>query len=108
MRFHWHQTGSFDCLSCMALYLITGGSGFIGSHIVEGLVRAGHRVRVLDDFSTGRRENLAGVADRVELIEGSASEEKVVAEAVKGVDGIFHLAAMPSVPRSIKEPLANQ
>jgi UDP-glucose 4-epimerase len=90
----------------MAAYLVTGGAGFIGSHLVEGLFRAGHTVRVLDNLSTGRRENLAGVAERVELIEGSITDPRAVAAAVDGVRAVFHLAALPSVQRSVEDPLS--
>jgi UDP-glucose 4-epimerase len=90
----------------MKSYLVTGGGGFIGSHLVDALLAAGHRVRVLDNFSTGRRENLAAVRDRVELLEGSITEPEVVAAAVEGVDCVFHLAALPSVQRSVENPIA--
>jgi UDP-glucose 4-epimerase len=85
------------------LYLVTGGAGFIGSNIVEGLVRQGDRVRVLDDFSTGRRENLAPFAG-VEVVEGDLRDAKTVARAVSGVEGVFHQAALRSVPRSVDDP----
>ena len=85
--------------------LVTGGSGFIGSHICEALLSAGAQVRVLDNFSTGFRRNLEPMAgDRLEVIEGDASDGATVAAAVDGVDFIFHQAAMASVPRSIREP----
>lgn len=86
-----------------ARYLVTGGGGFIGSNIAETLVRAGERVRVLDDFSTGHRKNLEGLD--VELIEGSVADPEAVARAVQGVEVVFHEAALPSVPRSVAEPL---
>ena len=89
----------------MPTFLVTGGAGFVGSHIAEALVRRGDRVRVLDNLSTGRKENLAGVADRVEFIEGEAANPDQVAAAVKGVDCIFHQAALASVPRSVESPL---
>ena len=91
----------------MATYLVTGGGGFIGSNIVHTLVRRGERVRVLDDFSTGKRENLADVADRVTLIEASVSDDAAVRDAVGGVDFVFHEAALASVPRSIAEPASS-
>ena len=86
--------------------LVTGGSGFIGSHIVDGLLAVGARVRVLDNYSTGFETNLAHLSnhDDVEVITGDASNSADVADAVKGVDCIFHQAAMASVPRSIREP----
>lgn len=89
------------------LTLVTGGAGFIGSSIVRALVARGARVRVLDDFSSGRRENLAQVAERIELVEGSLLDAAALARATAGVTTIFHEAAIPSVPRSIEEPLAN-
>jgi UDP-glucose 4-epimerase len=81
----------------MAMYLVTGGAGFIGSHLVEGLLKAGHRVRVLDDLSSGRRAN---VPSGVPLIEADASDQPRVLEAMKGCDGVFHLAAVASVQKS--------
>ena len=85
--------------------LVTGGAGFIGSHIATGLVERGDSVRVLDNFDTGKRENLAHLGDQVQLIEGSVVDPKIVAEAVKGVDVVFHQAALASVPRSVNAPL---
>lgn len=81
----------------MATYLVTGGLGFIGSHLVDALLGAGHRVRVLDDMSTGHRANVAGP---IELIEGSITDAPLVAQAMADVDGCFHLAAIASVARS--------
>jgi UDP-glucose 4-epimerase len=72
---------------------------------VEGLVRQGDRVRVLDDFSTGKRANLAGVADKIEVIQGSIVDQHTVADAMKGVERVYHLAALPSVQRSVEDPL---
>lgn len=86
------------------MYLVTGGAGFIGSNIVRRLVADGEKVRVLDDFSTGKRENLAGV-DGVEVVEGSLTDSAAVREALIGVDYVLHQGAIPSVPRSIAEPL---
>ena len=91
----------------MAFYLITGGAGFIGSHIVEELVRRRERVRVLDNFSTGRRENLAPFLEHVELVEGDLRDLSTVRRVAEGVDYILHQAALPSVPRSIADPLAS-
>jgi nucleoside-diphosphate-sugar epimerase len=84
--------------------LVVGGAGFIGSHIVEGLLAAGERVRILDNISTGKLENLAPFADDIELIEGDIRDADVVKRAVSGVEVVFHEAAVPSVPRSIAEP----
>jgi UDP-glucose 4-epimerase len=91
----------------MAVYLVTGGAGFIGSNIVEELVRRGERVRVLDDFSTGCRENLAPFLERIELIEGDIQDPATVRRAVEGVDYVLHQAALPSVQRSVDDPLAS-
>ena len=85
--------------------LVTGGAGFIGSHLTEGLLKAGNQVVVLDDLSTGRESNLAAVRSQVNLIQDSITDPKAVAEAVKGVDVIFHLAALPSVQRSVEAPV---
>ncbi len=84
--------------------LVTGGAGFIGSHLVDRLLDAGYAVRVLDDFSTGKRENLAGRLSRIELIEGDVRERGLVARAVDGCWGVAHLAAIASVSRSFEAP----
>jgi UDP-glucose 4-epimerase len=89
----------------MLLYLVTGGAGFIGSHIVDALLEGGHQVRVLDNLSTGNLKNLSHVADRIEFIEGDVREAQAVAKAVRKVDCVFHQAALPSVPRSVENPL---
>ena len=86
-------------------YLITGGAGFIGSHIAEQLVRDGHYVRVLDDLSSGHQANLASMRDSVEFIEGDIRNTQVVNEAVKGAYVVFHEAALGSVPRSVSDPV---
>jgi nucleoside-diphosphate-sugar epimerase len=88
----------------MATYLVTGGAGFIGSHLVEELVRRGERVRVVDSLVTGYRENLASVADRVEFIEADLAEPDAARRAVAGMEYVLHQAAIPSVPRSVAEP----
>ena len=87
--------------------LVTGGGGFIGSHLVRRLLRDGARVRVLDNFATGRRSNLAEVLDEVELIEGDLQSYERVHNAVRGCEVAFHLGALPSVPRSIQDPLTS-
>jgi nucleoside-diphosphate-sugar epimerase len=87
------------------VYLVTGGAGFIGSNIVEELVRRGERTRILDNFSTGKRENLDPFLEDVELIEGDLCHLDTVRHAVEGVDYILHQGAVPSVPKSIDNPL---
>lgn len=89
----------------MRTFLVTGGAGFIGSHIVEALIRRGDRVRVLDNLCTGHRENLASFGADVEFIEGDVTDPTVTAQAVKGVDCVFHEAALASVPRSVERPM---
>jgi UDP-glucose 4-epimerase len=84
--------------------LVTGGAGFIGSHLVEALVRKGHAVRVLDDFSSGHLANLRAVRKDVEVLRGDCADLSAAHRAVKGVEVVFHEAAMPSVARSVKEP----
>lgn len=86
-------------------FLVTGGAGFIGSNIVEELLKRGFSVRALDNFSTGKRENLRPFEKDVELIEGDIRSYHTVNQAVKGIDIILHQAALPSVPRSINDPL---
>jgi UDP-glucose 4-epimerase len=88
----------------MDTFLVTGGAGFIGSNLVKALLSQGEKVRVLDNFSTGKKENLKGVLDRIELIEGDIRDVEAVNRAVQGVDYILHQAALPSVPRSIADP----
>ncbi|MBI4323041.1 MAG: SDR family oxidoreductase [Candidatus Omnitrophica bacterium] len=84
--------------------LVTGGAGFIGSHIVERLVREGHAVRVLDDLSTGRLDNLAKVRSQIELLEGDIRDRKLLRQAVKGREYVIHEAAWRSVPKSMTDP----
>jgi nucleoside-diphosphate-sugar epimerase len=88
----------------MSLCLVTGGAGFIGSHIVRRLLEKGRRVRVLDDLSTGQQANLTEVADRIEFVEGDICDVPTVERCTQGVEVVFHLAARGSVPRSVAEP----
>lgn len=94
-----------DLIDPKSTYLVTGGAGFIGSNIVHELVSAGARVRVLDDFSTGHRENLAELED-VDVVEGSIANLATCHEAMEDIDFVLHQAALPSVPRSVQDPLA--
>ncbi|MDQ7824293.1 MAG: SDR family oxidoreductase [Candidatus Eremiobacteraeota bacterium] len=89
----------------MALYLVTGGAGFIGSNIVEHLVSAGEKVRVLDNFSNGREENLAHLRGKIELTRGDIRDRAAVSKVLEGADFVLHQAALGSVPRSIADPL---
>jgi UDP-glucose 4-epimerase len=85
-------------------YLVTGGAGFIGSHIAHTLLEQGAEVRVLDNFSTGKRENLQDIQEQIEILEGDLRDEAMASQAVRGVDTIFHEAAFVSVPQSMDEP----
>jgi UDP-glucose 4-epimerase len=87
--------------------LVTGGAGFIGSHLVERLLHRGYRVRILDNFSTGHRENIAPWLEDVEVVEGDIQSYERVHTAVQGCEVVFHEAALPSVPRSIQDPLTS-
>lgn len=89
----------------MANFLVTGGAGFIGSHIATALTDRGDRVCVLDNLSTGKRENLQHLGDRVELIEGCLLDRQIVEQALEGVEVVYHQAALASVPRSVAKPL---
>jgi UDP-N-acetylglucosamine/UDP-N-acetyl-alpha-D-glucosaminouronate 4-epimerase len=84
--------------------LVTGGAGFIGSHLVERLVALGHRVRVVDNLSTGKPENLAAVLSDIEFVRGDLRDEEVCRRAVRGAELVFHVAALPSIPRSLADP----
>ncbi len=88
----------------MANYLVTGGAGFIGSNLVRALRDAGHAVRVLDNFATGKRENLSDINDRVDLIEGDIREPASCQSACADMEVVLHQAALGSVPRSVKDP----
>lgn len=93
--------------SAGARVLVTGGAGFIGSHLTERLLAEGYEVRVLDNFATGQRENLAGLVDQLELVEGDIRSYDRVHDAIRGCELVFHEAALPSVPRSIQDPLTS-
>jgi UDP-glucose 4-epimerase len=84
--------------------LVTGGAGFIGSHLAEALVARGHRVRILDDFSSGARFNLRAVKDDVEIVRGDCADPRAARGAVKGIEVVYHQAAIPSVARSVDDP----
>ena len=90
----------------MSSYLVTGGAGFIGSHLVEELARRGQTVRVADNLSTGKRRNLDHIRG-VELLEGDLADMPFAARAVQGMDYVLHQAAIPSVPRSVKDPISS-
>jgi nucleoside-diphosphate-sugar epimerase len=89
----------------MAVYVVTGGGGFIGSHIVEELIRRGQTVKVIDNFSTGKRENVEPFKTRAEVIEADIADANNLREVLKGVDYVIHQAAIPSVPKSMLEPV---
>jgi len=88
-------------------FLVTGGAGFIGSNIAAALIANGDKVRVLDNFSSGRHENIADLTGKIELIEGDIRDYWTVVKAVEGIDYILHQAALPSVPRSVANPLTS-
>jgi nucleoside-diphosphate-sugar epimerase len=88
-------------------YVVTGGAGFIGSHLVEHLVGAGHHVTVLDDFSSGKRDNIAPWISKITVVEGSITDPAVCARAIAGADYVLHEAAVPSVPRSVADPVTS-
>ena len=90
----------------MANYLVTGGAGFIGSNLVRALLDAGHTVRVLDNFDTGKRENLAEINQRIELIEGDIRDPATCQTACDDIEVVLHHAALASVPSSVKDPIA--
>ncbi len=92
-------------MSLSGNYLVTGGAGFIGSHIAAALAGAGARVRVLDDLSTGHAENLEEIGGAVDFIRGSLTDAGALERALEGVEVVFHEAAIPSVPRSVERPL---
>lgn len=89
----------------MAHYLVTGGCGFIGSHLVKALVKRGERVRVFDNCTTGKAENIADVADKIEFCSADLQDIDAVSQAVEGIDYVFHQGALPSVARSVADPI---
>ena len=89
----------------MSKYLVTGGAGFIGSNLVEELLKRGHKVRVIDNFITGKRENIEPFLDKIEFLEEDIRDYETCRRAVQGVDFVLHQAALPSVPRSIEDPI---
>ncbi len=93
----------------MGVFMVTGGAGFIGSHIVDRLVGEGHRVRVVDNFSTGRRENLSHLEGHplLQVAEGDICDWEFLAQAMEGVEYVLHQAAIPSVPRSVADPVSS-
>ena len=91
----------------MTTCLVSGGAGFIGSNIVHHLVKHGDTVRVLDNFSTGRRENLADVLENIKLVEGDLCDLNICRRAVEGVEYVLHQGAIPSVQRSVDNPLTS-
>lgn len=94
-------------MGTQTLYLVTGGAGFIGSHIAEALVKRGDRVRVLDNLMTGKRENMAHLTGKLEFIEADIRDAAATRQVMEGVSIVFHEAAVPSVPRSVAEPQLN-
>lgn len=91
----------------MVQCLVTGGAGFIGSHLVEALLKLGYQVRVLDNFITGKRENLSQVLSQIHLMEGDLRDFETVKKVSEGVEFIFHVGALPSVPRSVQDPITS-
>ncbi len=91
-------------MSLSGVALVTGGAGFIGSHIAAGLIDRGARVRIIDDLSTGHRENIAEIGGDVDFIQASLTDPKAVNRALQNVEWVFHEAAIPSVPRSVAQP----
>jgi UDP-glucose 4-epimerase len=91
----------------MKRILVTGGAGFIGSHLVEALLERGHKVRVLDNFSTGTRNNLRSVRNNIEILAGDCGDPKTAAKAMKGIEVVYHQAAVPSVALSVAQPFSS-
>lgn len=91
----------------VGVYVVTGGGGFIGSNLARALTSRGDSVRILDDFSTGKRSNLTGLEDKVDVVEGSICDTGLLLEILNGADYCLHQAAIPSVPRSVQDPLGS-
>lgn len=91
----------------MALFLVTGGAGFVGSNLVHELINKGESVRVLDNFSTGQRRNLEEIKNKIEVVEGDIRSYHIVRQAMMDVDYVLHQAALPSVPRSVNDPITS-
>src|SRR6185295_20281847 len=91
-------------MSLSGIVVVTGGAGFIGSHIAETVAAQGAKVRIVDDLSTGHRENIEELSGDIELIEGSVADIDLMNRALKGAEVVFHEAAIPSVPRSVENP----
>lgn len=89
----------------MAFYLVTGGAGFIGSHTAEALVKTGQRVRIFDNLSTGKKENLSEIVDRIEFVQGDVRDSFLCRKVMEGVEYVIHLAALHEVPRSVAQPM---
>ncbi len=89
----------------MSCFVITGGAGFIGSNLAEALLQQGHQVTIIDNFATGRRENIADLLGQARLVEGSICDERILRDAFDGADYVLHHAALPSVQRSVEAPL---
>src|SRR5438046_791014 len=109
-HFFDYRLSTIDCrpspIDQMPSYLVTGGAGFIGSHLAEELIRRGERVRIVDSFITGKRQNLAHLPS-VDLLEGDLADLNVARRAVDGMDYVLHQAAIPSVPRSVEDPITS-
>ena len=99
------ETRTLIRMALTGIVLVTGGAGFIGSHIASALLASGARVRVLDDLSTGHRENIDEIGPGVDFVQGSVADPKSLNRALDGVELVFHEAAIPSVPRSVEDPM---
>ena len=91
-------------MALSGIVLVTGGAGFIGSHIASALVKSGARVRIIDDLSTGYRENLDEIGGEIDFVHANVADEQALKKAIEGVELVFHESAIPSVPRSVENP----